>query len=118
MFWNIPQCRSDAMNDMVDEGAVPIGSLATPAGRLFVFSNSHIHKLATMQAVGTQTAHRDVIVFWLVDPERPIVSTREVRPQQGTMSRKNAERFRLQLMKERTFHKQSLNERAVSLCEH
>ena len=58
------------------------------------------------------------MVFWLVNPERPIVSTREVRPQQGTMSLADAEKHRLALMKERKLHKQSLNVRAVSLCEH
>ncbi|MCA9712283.1 MAG: DUF4246 family protein, partial [Myxococcales bacterium] len=119
LFWNIPQCRSEAMDDMIGRGAVPAGSLGTPAGRLLVFPNSHIHQLSAMRAGGgAKEATRRVIVLWLVDPERPIVSTREVRPQQGTMSLADAEKFRLALMKERKFHKQSLNERAVSLCEH
>jgi len=119
LFWNVPQCRSEAMNDMVDEGVVPVGTLGTPAGRLLVFPNSHIHQLSAMQAGGgAKQATRRVIVFWLVNPERPIVSTREVRPQQGTMSLADAEKHRLALMKERKLHKQSLNVRAVSLCEH
>lgn len=119
LFWNVPQCRSEAMNDMVDEGVVPVGSLATPAGRLLVFPNSHIHMLSPMVATGgAKQARRRVIVAWLVNPERPIVSTREVRPQQGTMSLEEAEKHRLALMKERKVHKQSLNVRAVSLCEH
>jgi Protein of unknown function (DUF4246) len=118
LFWNIPQCRSEAMNDMIDKGVVPVGSLGTPAGRLLVFPNSHIHQLTPMRATGPKQARRRVIVFWLVNPERPIVSTREVRPQQGTMSLADAEKYRLALMKERKLHKQSLNVRAVSLCEH
>ena len=119
LFWNVPQLRSEAMNDMIDEGVVPVGSLATPAGRLLVFPNSHIHQLTPMRATGgAKQATRRVIVAWLVNPERPIVSTREVRPQQGTMSLADAEKHRLALMKERKLHKQSLNVRAVSLCEH
>jgi hypothetical protein len=109
---------SEAMNDMIDKGVVPVGSLGTPAGRLLVFPNSHIHQLTPMRATGPKQARRRVIVFWLVNPERPIVSTREVRPQQGTMSLADAEKYRLALMKERKLHKQSLNVRAVSLCEH
>lgn len=119
LFWNIPQCRSEAMDEMVERGVVPVGTLGMPAGRLLVFPNSHIHQLTPMRATGGATeAKRRVIVMWLVDPERPIVSTREVRPQQGTMARKDAETHRLALMKERKLHKQSLNVRAVSLCEH
>lgn len=119
LFWNVPQCRSEAMNDMVDEGVVPVGTLAMPAGRVLVFPNSHIHQLTPMRATGSaKQARRRVIVFWLVNPERPILSTREVRPQQGTMPLAEAEKHRLALMKERKLHKQSLNVRAVSLCEH
>lgn len=119
LFWNIPQCRSEAMNTMIDEGVVPVGTLAMPAGRLLVFPNSHIHQLTPLRVDGgAEQARRRVVVFWLVNPERPIVSTREVLPQQGTMSRKEAEKHRLALMKERKLHKQSLNVRAVSLCEH
>ncbi len=119
LFWNIAQCRSSAMNAMIENGTVPVGTLATPAGRLLVFPNSHIHRLTPMRATGgAKQATRRVIVAWLVDPERPIVSTREVRPQQGTMPRAEAEEHRLALMQERKLHKQSLNVRAVSLCEH
>lgn len=118
LFWNIPQCRSHAMDTMIDEGVVPVGTLGMPAGRLLVFPNSHIHQLTPMRATGAKQATRRVIVMWLVNPERPILSTREVRPQQGTMSRADAEKHRLALMKERKLHKQSLNVRAVSLCEH
>lgn len=118
LFWNIPQCRSEAMSTMIERAVVPVGTLGTPAGRLLVFPNSHIHQLTPMRAAGAKQATRRVIVMWLVDPERPILSTREVRPQQGTMSRADAEKHRLALMKERKIHKQSLNVRAVSLCEH
>jgi predicted DNA-binding WGR domain protein len=119
LFWNVPQCRSEAMNDMVDKGVVPVGTLGMPAGRLLVFPNSHIHQLTPIRVTGgAKQARRRVIVAWLVNPERPILSTREVRPQQGTMSLADAEKHRLALMKERKLHKQSLNVRAVSLCEH
>lgn len=119
LFWNIDQCRPAPVEQLVDEGTIPLGSVATPAGRLIVFPNSHIHMLSKLSvAAGATEARRRVIVFWLVDPNVTIPSTREVAPQQGVIPREEALAIRLELMDERRRHKQSLNVRAVSLCEH
>ena len=65
---------------------------------------------------------RRIIVFFLINPERRIVSTREVAVQQehagGTMKRSEALEHRLELMKERKYAKQDWNVRAIELCEH
>jgi hypothetical protein len=119
LFWNIAQCRPQIIEEMVEEGVVPIGSLKTPKGRLMVFPNSHIHKLNKITlAKGAPDATRRVIVFWLVDPEQRIVSTSDVPPAAERMSHDEALAARLELMEERRVHKQSHNVRAVSLCEH
>jgi predicted DNA-binding WGR domain protein len=119
LFWSIDQGRPMAVDDLVSEGTIPIGSIETPKGRLFVFPNSHIHKLSAMNvAKGAQFAKRKVIVFWLVDPETPIISTANVEKQQSLISREKALQIRLELMEERKRHKQNLNVREVSLCEH
>ncbi|HPH27998.1 MAG TPA: DUF4246 family protein [Pseudomonadota bacterium] len=119
LFWNIDQCRPSPVAELVDEGMIPLGSVETPAGRLIVFPNSHIHKLSELSvAAGATEGRRRVIVFWLVDPSVTIPSTRDVPPQQGVIPHKDALAIRLELMDERRRHKQSLNVRAVSLCEH
>lgn len=119
LFWNADQCRPHAVDDIVGEGTIPLGTVATPAGRIVVFPNSHIHKLGKLSvAAGASEASRRVIVFWLVDPSVTIPSTREVAPQQGVIPHEEALSVRLALMEERKRHKQSLNVRAVSLCEH
>jgi predicted DNA-binding WGR domain protein len=119
LFWNVDQGRPMAVDDLVSEGTIPIGSLETPKGRLFVFPNSHIHKLSAMTVTkGAQFAKRRVIVFWLVDPENPIISTANVEKQQALIPREKALQIRLELMEERKRHKQNLNVREVSLCEH
>ncbi len=119
LFWNIDQCRPRPIEELVNEGTIPVGSVATSKGRLVVFPNSHIHKLNALKvAASAQQARRRVIVFWVVDPSIKIPSTREVAPQQGVISQEDALRIRLDLMEERRRHKQSLNIRAVSLCEH
>jgi hypothetical protein len=119
LFWNINQSRPSPVEELVDEGTIPLGSLATPAGRIIVFPNSHIHKLGKLSvAAGASCARRRVIVFWLVDPNVTLPSTREVAPQQGVIPHDEALAVRLELMEERKRHKQSLNVRSVSLCEH
>ena len=119
IFRGTDQYPPDAIYEAVGKGVIPNGTLSTPEGRLFVFPNSHIHKLSKMTATGSgKTAKRRVIVFWLIHPDAPIISTREVPKQQGIISKQKAKQIRLQLMRERKLHKQSLNPRSISLCEH
>jgi hypothetical protein len=119
LFWNIDQSRPRPIEEMVDEGTIPVGRLSTPCGRLLVFPNSHIHKLGELRvADGASEGRRRVIVFWIVDPQVQIASTAEVLPQQGSIPHEEALAIRLELMEERKRHKQTLNVRAVSLCEH
>ena len=105
------------VRDLLSSNLLPLGHLGTPAGRFVVFPNSHVHKVSTMMAKGG-AGKRRIVVFWLVDPEVHIVSTREVPPQQGVMSLESALEHRLQLMKPRRALKQERNVEVVHLCEH
>ncbi len=96
----------------------PLGCMKTPANRVIVFPNSHIHRLSSMYSSDGMDATRRIVVFWLVNPERPIISTANVPAQQGVLSVDDALRNRLSLMAERKLHKESYHDRAVSLCEH
>jgi len=119
LFWNISQCRPSAVEQLVDEGFIPVGSLSTPTGRFLVFPNSHVHKLSMLSLVkGASEGRRRVIVFWIVDPSVTIPSTQDVPAQQSVIPHEEALAIRLELMEERRRHKQTLNVRAVSLCEH
>jgi len=117
-FWGMDQVRPPPAQTLVEAAQIPLGRLATPQGRLFVFPNSHIHKLNKLFTQGRATAHRRVIVFWLVDPDVEIISTRDVAPQQATIKHADALKIRLKLMKERKRHKANFNVRKISLCEH
>lgn len=65
---------------------------------------------------------RRIVVFFLVNPEKRIISTREVKPQQkvfgGEMTHKQALKHRLELMKESKYTKQDWNVREIELYEH
>jgi hypothetical protein len=105
--------------DIMDGGDVrPLGSLETPAGRVIVFPNSHIHRLTNMSSADDKLAKRRIVVFWLVNPDRRIISTQDIPRQQGVISIEDALRNRLALMAERKLHKQHFSEREVELCEH
>ena len=104
-------------------GMFPLGRISTPEGRMIVFPNSHVHRLSKMMNAefsGVDTALvRRIIVFFLVNPDVEIVSTKHVSaPQQESMLREDANLHRLALMKERRLHKQDWNVREIGLCEH
>ncbi|MDI3406894.1 DUF4246 domain-containing protein [Streptomyces cavernicola] len=105
-----------------------LGSAATPAGRCLAFPNVLQHRVSPFRlADPARPGHRKILAFFLVDPERRIVSTSDIPPQQpwadtSTMTLEQAHGFREQLMHERKFfvdeHNEQLYEREFSLCEH
>lgn len=113
-----PQNANRPTDTMGGGDVRPLGRLKTPANRVIVFPNSHIHRLSSMYSSDGNDAVRRIVVFWLVNPERPIVSTANVSPQQEVMTLDEAQRNRLALMAERKLHKETFEEREVFLCEH
>ena len=84
-----------------------------------MFPNCHIHKISKLLNTSTtRPASRRIVVFFVVNPERRIISTREMAPQQTTIGLRSAEKYRLELMAERKFDKDKLNVRDIELCEH
>lgn len=62
---------------------VELGQVSTPAGRCLAFKNSLQHRVEMLwNSSDSETALRKVLVFWLVDPDRPIISSADVPPQQ------------------------------------
>jgi hypothetical protein len=118
LVYSTPQNANRPTDTMGGGDVRPLGILKTPANRVIVFPNSHIHRLSSMYSSDGADATRRIVVFWLVNPERRIVSTADVLQQQGSLSLDDALRNRLALMAERKLHKQSYQEREVFLCEH
>eukprot|EP00980_Cylindrotheca_fusiformis_P022510 scaffold9384_cov64-Cylindrotheca_fusiformis.AAC.1 len=129
IFSSVDQSRPDSLESIIDDGLHPLGQVETIPGRLLVFPNSHVHKVTKLENAlpaadgdGTTKKKRRIIVFFLINPEQRIVSTREVPVQQehagGSMTWAEACEHRLELMKERKFTKQDWNVREIELCEH
>ena len=124
---NTGQTRPEYLNDYlgyssnsnkeVIPGLVPLGKINTNSESVIVFPNSHIHKLDVSCKKGGK---RKVLVFWLINPDKTIISTSNVEEQQNTkyFTRKEAEDIRLKLMEERKYNKQKFNIRDLNLCEH
>eukprot|EP01083_Nonionella_stella_P132901 404076_1 len=131
IFSNVNQSRPAPLDQMIEDGLSPLGTAKTLSKRLLVFPNSHVHKVSKLENTNVPSVDtnetdsvqkRRIIVFFLINPEKRIVSTREVPPQQkefgGSMSREDAMEHRLKLMKERKYTKQDWNVREIELCEH
>jgi len=152
IFSNVLQCRPPTQENIIQSGLMPLGKVETLAKRMIAFPNSHVHKVSTIRNVATSAAtaaaaaqtttdetamddddnsvtsgvdkkqKRRIIAFFLINPDKRIVSTKEVPPQQsyagGTMTYDDACVHRLELMKERKYTKQDWNVREIELCEH
>lgn len=119
VFWSVPQGRPTVVNHAAEEGFLPLGRFPTKEGYLLVFPNCHVHKIAKMvNTSNSKMSSRRIIVFFFVNPEKKIISTREVPPQQQVISLVDAKAYRLELMAERKYDKEKLNVRNIELCEH
>lgn len=122
IFSHVDQTRPAHLERVIEDGLLPLGRVKTLSKRLLVFPNSHVHKVGELKNVSNSLQKRRIVVFFLVNPEKRIVSTREVLPQAtecgGKMGREEAFEHRLALMKERKFTKQDWNIREIELCEH
>jgi hypothetical protein len=138
---SVPQDRPKWLEKQIENGFVPLGHMTTETSKMIVFPNSHAHRvmriqpnpesdtstsavtdatLATAADVGTETKtiKRRLLAFFVIDPLRRIESSADHPPLPRQISMKEALKNRLDLMKERKYYKESLNPRAIELCEH
>jgi len=119
VMYSVPQERPSIFNDFASEGFVPMGKFETKEGFLLVFPNCHIHKIAKLvNSAANKTASRRIVVFFVINPEKKIISTKEIAPQQNVILMSQAKAYRLELMAERKYDKEKLNVRDIELCEH
>jgi len=103
------------LNKFLNEGTVPLGKYNIKDASLVVFPNSHIHKI-DMKSNSKSKISRTIVVFWLINPDIRIKSTKDIKQQNYDI--KIAHEVRLKLMDERKLYKNSFNIRDLSLCEH
>ena len=109
------QYPPEEIENLYHNNLVPIGKTSIKDGSVVVFPNNMVHKI-DMENNSSEKQTRTILVFWLINPDIKIKSTKDI-PQQNydvELAKKN----RLELMKERTYYKQNFNQRKINLCEH
>ena len=116
LYTHMPQERPYFIDQIINnKGTLPLGKIDIEKNNLILFPNSHIHKLDIKS--NANDGERKVLLFWVINPEKRIISTKDVDPQQNLKSF-DAINHRLELMKERKYLKQNFNVREINLCEH
>lgn len=115
LLFGVCQNPPSEISKVLNEGLVPLGKCNIKNGSLILFPNSHIHKV-DMKSKCESIQKRTIIVFWLINPDVRITSTKDIKQQNYDIER--AYKTRLELMKERTLYKNSFNIRDLNLCEH
>ncbi len=118
LLYGLPQCRPPWLDDIIASGFVPLGYTTTETGKLMVFPNCHAHRVLEMINNTSETLRRRLVVFFIVDPNHRIPSSRDHPPMPRTIDHETALGDRLELMQERKQAKQALNPREIELCEH
>jgi len=118
LLYGLPQSRPFWLDRIIASGFVPLGYTTTETGKLMVFPNCHAHRVLEMINNTPETLRRRLIVFFVVDPNDRITSSKDVPPMPRKISLETALADRLELMQERKQAKQALNPREVELCEH
>ena len=115
--------------DLENEGSLNqhLGHVITSNGRCIAFPNVYQHHVRSFSLLDKEKpGYRKILVFFLVDPTKPILSTASVPPQQqsqnGSMTLEQAKYHRNMLMDERKYfikkNTEFFFERPFSLCEH
>ncbi len=112
---SVPQNPYNTIRELFNILHVPLGKVDIKQSNIVVFPNSHIHQI-NMSSLTKKEQTRTILVFWLINPNVRITSTKDIKQQNYDI--KKAHQNRLELMKERTYYKQTFNQRDLNLCEH
>lgn len=115
LLMSTPQYPPQLVSDLYYQNLVPVGKASITDGALVVFPNNFVHKV-DMVNKSEEPKTRTILVFWLINPNVRIKSTKDILQQ--TYDKEEVDKVRLELMNERTFFKQTFNQRKINLCEH
>ncbi len=118
LLYGVAQCRPRWLDDTISGGFVPLGYTTTETGKMMVFPNCHAHRVLEMINNTDKELRRRLIVFFIVDPNHRIQSSKDCPPMPRKVTHEQALKDRLELMQERKQAKQELNPRQIELCEH
>ncbi len=99
-----------------------LGLIKAAEGSSVIFPNTLQHHVREFHMTSEEPGLRTIVAFFLVDPDQPIISTKDIPPQYKVFTLDEARQYRQELMYHRKFFVDRLNkkvyERPYSLCEH
>lgn len=102
------------------DSTMSLGKIHTKKNMCLIFPNFLQHRVDDFMLVDkTKSGHRDILVFFLIDPRKKIISTENILSNE--MSPEDAQIYRDLLMFHRKYtvkDQQNFFERGWSLCEH
>lgn len=102
------------------ETTIELGKINTTEDMCLVFPNFLQHKVEEFELINKKkSGNRDILVFFLIDPRKKIVSTSDVVKNEMTLEETKV--YRELLMFQRKYEvkdQQNFFERGWSLCEH
>jgi len=120
IHYGFEQSKKDSARDKTC--TVPLGKIRTDEDLCLVFLNSLQHKVSQFELKDkTKNGHRKILVFFLIDPSTPILSTKHIKHQQSLINIDDAKMYRELLMFQRKYNIDNQNsffQREWSLCEH
>lgn len=104
------------------ESYIELGRIKTKEDMCIVFPNFLQHRVSDFELRDkTKIGTRKILVFFLIDPSKRILSTKDVRSQHEYVSLDDAKIYRELLMFQRKYeikHQNEVFERGWMLCEH
>lgn len=104
------------LGSLINPSIVRLGKLKSKEDTIFIFPNSHIHKVSKLINKSNLKGRRKIIVFFVIDPNHKVITMDCIKENNIIWS--DAKKHQLELMKERKYNKEKYNEREISLCEH
>jgi hypothetical protein len=80
LLLSTPQNPPAQIHKLFHENLVPVGKSELKSGSLVVFPNNFVHKV-DMCNLTNQSLTRTILVFWLINPDVKIKSTKDILQQ-------------------------------------
>lgn len=116
LIFETNQVRHPYYDKLMRNAFVPIGKYFSKENDIVIFPNCHAYRVMPMINNTEKTLYRQIVVFFIVDPLKFIHNKETVKKEKLTPDKikNNLDK----LMKDRKFHKGTLNPRKIDLCEH
>jgi hypothetical protein len=121
LFESIGQCTPQIYHEYFNNSHLPLGELEVTGEQMLIFPNTHIHRVQPHTNTTEGSAHRQFIVFFLVDPcviVPDFDNTKKEDIVAGFTEDGQPSKELVENMETRMWSKRGINARKINFCEH